>query len=326
MYKTKAFIITSIIIVAAILYHFLSFLIPFTDNAMLVANVNPVAADVAGYITDIYVKNEEYVKKGQPLFRVFSEPYQLTYQQQFEELNTVKSNYALLKQQLAKDQQLVTEYKEIYGKLNLDYHKNLASLKSGGVSAITVYNLNYDRKSAFAKLQAQMKQVALDKQNLISQLYLIKADTYKANNAKVNLDETLVKAGSNGIVQNMYLSLNTPIEIHKPIFSFVDTDNLYIQANFYEIDLRNVRPGDEVYIYPRIYFGSKVYHGTVISRSWAANRQITNGRTQLQVVDNNADNWIMLPQRLPVQIKLLDYDPVHYPLPVGASCYVFIKP
>lgn len=38
--------------------------IPFTNNAFVVANVRPVAANVKGYITNIYVKNEQEVKKA----------------------------------------------------------------------------------------------------------------------------------------------------------------------------------------------------------------------------------------------------------------------
>lgn len=86
-----------------------------------------------------------------------------------------------------------------------------------------------------------------------------------------------------------------------------------------------VKTGNKVYIIPRMYFGTKLYHGTVVSGAWAANRQITNPKTQLQTVTNDTNNWILLPQRFPVQIKITDYDPKHYPLPIGATCYVIIQ-
>lgn len=46
-----------------LIYHY-SYLFPFTNNAFVVANVRPVAANVKGYITNIYVKNEQEVKKA----------------------------------------------------------------------------------------------------------------------------------------------------------------------------------------------------------------------------------------------------------------------
>ncbi|WP_232220561.1 biotin/lipoyl-binding protein [Legionella tunisiensis] len=45
------------------IFHLFSYLLPFTDNAFVVTNVTPVAADVSGFITEIYVKNGQHVKK-----------------------------------------------------------------------------------------------------------------------------------------------------------------------------------------------------------------------------------------------------------------------
>jgi multidrug resistance efflux pump len=101
--------------------------------------------------------------------------------------------------------------------------------------------------------------------------------------------------------------------------------NLYIQANFNEIDLRDVRDGDKVIIIPRVFFGSKIYHGVVVGNSWAANRQITTAKNQIQTVTENENNWVMLPQRLPVQIRITDYDNKNYPLSIGSSAYIYIQ-
>jgi hypothetical protein len=47
------------------------------------------------------------------------------------------------------------------------------------------------------------------------------------------------------------------------------------------------------------------------SESWAASRLSTHLSSQLQIVANSENNWFLLPQRLPVQIQITDYDPVH---------------
>lgn len=89
----------------------------------------------------------------------------------------------------------------------------------------------------------------------------------------------------------MYISTGAPVIQHQLLFSFINLDQIYIQANFNEIDLRHVHDGD----------------------------------TQIQMVAQNENNWIMLPQRLPVQIRITDYDAVNYPLSIGSSAYVYIK-
>ena len=66
-------------VLAVIFFYQFSYLFPFTNNAFIVANVSPVAANVSGYITDIYVQNEQPVRKGQALFQVFRRPYELAY-------------------------------------------------------------------------------------------------------------------------------------------------------------------------------------------------------------------------------------------------------
>lgn len=323
--KLKPYTLVLFLITLAILYYFFSFLVPFTNNAFVVANVRPVAAIVSGYVTDLYVKNEQYVHKGQALFTVFQEPYRLTYKKLIEEVRTAKSDLQSLQHQLQKDKQLLIQYVQTYNKIHLNYRRNKAVLSTGATSKIKVEDLHYDDLASFAKVNMQQQQISLDEKNIESLTHKIKALTYEVNYAKVNLDQTTVYAQSNGRIQNMYLSLGTPININKPIFSFVDTDRLYIQANFTEIDLRMVETGSKVYIIPRMYFGTKIYHGRVVSRAWAANRQVTNPKTQLQTVTNDTNNWILLPQRFPVQIELVDYDETRYPLPIGATCYVIIK-
>ncbi len=106
-------------------------------------------------------------------------------------------------------------------------------------------------------------------------------------------------------------------------FSLVGTDNIYIQANFNETDLRDVRKGARVLIFPRMYLGRKIFHGVIESDYWSANRQLVDNRTQLQNVINE-NQWVLLPQRLPVIIRVTDPNP-HYPLRVGSSAYVYIQ-
>lgn len=60
-------------------YHWFSYLIPFTNNAFVATNIMPVAADVSGFVTKIFVKNGQLVKEGDPLIEVYPLPYQLAY-------------------------------------------------------------------------------------------------------------------------------------------------------------------------------------------------------------------------------------------------------
>ncbi len=312
------------ILLAIFLLYYFTYLLPFTNNAFVVANVRPVAANVSGYITHIYVKNEEYVKKGQPLFTVFRKPYELAYQKAVADVALAKAKLVAQEKQVIKTEHLMDVKKEIYEKVQFDYNRFRLGWRDKAISTIKLNNILRDQKIALAEFRALGSELAFEKQNVIVLKHQIKSLEAVMKNAKVNFDETIVYAQNDGIVQNMFLALGTPIKKRTPIFSFIETDSISFQANLNETELTNVKPGNKVTIIPRIYFGKKTYHGVILSTNWAASRQVTDTRTQEQIVHNNANNWFLLPQRIPVQIKITDYDPVHFPLNIGESAYAYI--
>ena len=316
-------LLTIFLAIILLIYNF-SYCFPFTNNAFIISNVRPVAANVSGYITHIYVKNGEYVKKGQPLFEVFKKPYLYAYEKAKSDVAQAKAERVVLETKVKKTSHLLKAKQDHYSNLNYDYKRNQGALLEHAVSQIKVHTLLKERNSALNEMLAFKKELQLNKEQLIVQKMKIKSLTAVMDNAKVDLDETTVYAKNNGIVQNLFASLGTPINLRQPLFSFVDTDHMFVQANFSEIDLRRVRTGDKVSIYPRIYGMDKKYEGVVMSSHWASSRQETDRRSQQQIVTNDIDHWILLPQRFPVQIRILNYDPVHYPLGIGASVYVHI--
>ncbi|RTK96017.1 MAG: HlyD family secretion protein [Neisseriaceae bacterium] len=309
--------------VASLLFYTFSYLFPATDNAFVVNNVRPVAAQVKGYITEIDVKNGDVVKKGQKLFTVFDKPYIYAVEQLEAEIENAEARLSALEKTLARDKSVAKNHQDIYVKLDQDDKKFHEAYKSDAVSLMTLQNSQQDTKAAKSTSEASLKQVEIDQHNIEALQKEIKALQAKLKNVQVDLDETVVYAQSDGIVQNMFVSLGSPVNVNQPIFSFIDTDEVYIQANFNETDLRHVRNGSDVLIFPRTYLWSKMYHGKVVSDYWGANRQKTDDKSFMQNVTNE-NEWILLPQRLPVQIKVVDVDD-NYPLRAGMSAYVYVK-
>ena len=307
---------------SGIVYIF-SFLFPFTDNAFVVNNVRPVAALANGYITGLYVQNGDTVKKGQKLFTVFQKPYIYALQQLSADLASAQAKLAALKTTYERDLKLSENEQKIYIKRKQDNEKYLRGYQINSISLITLQNSQQETKAAKDRWLAARKQLQIDLHNIEAQNNQVQSTFAKLKNAQVNLQLTDVYAQGNGIIQNLFFTIGTPVNLNQPLFSLVDTDNIYIQANFNETDLRMVRKGSKVLIFPRMYLARKVYHGVVDSDYWSANRQLVDNRTQLQNVINE-NQWILLPQRLPVIIRVTDPDP-DYPLRVGASAYVYIK-
>jgi len=308
--------------ITALLYIF-SYFFPVTDNAFVVNNVRPVAALVKGYVTNVYIKNGDNVKKGQKLFTVFDKPYRYTVEQYEADLAAAKSKLNTLQKTLERDEQVSQNQQEIYTRLAQDDDKYQKAYKINAVSLMTLQNSEQETKGAKASLAASQKQIEIDQSSIQTQKKEIASLEAKLKNAQVDLDLTTVYAENDGIIQNFFLSVGTPVNVNQPLFSFIDTSEVYFQANFNETDLRKVHKGSKVLIMPRTYFAQKIFHGVVVSDYWSANRQLTDNRSQIQNVTNE-NQWVLLPQRLPVQIKVLDLDD-KYPLRVGTSAYVYIE-
>lgn len=305
------------------LTYIFAYLFPCTDNAFVVNNVRPVAALTSGYITKLYVKNGDMVHKGQKLFTVFRKPYLYTVEQLSADLAAAKAQLAALKTTYERDLKLSENQQKIYIKRQQDDQKYLKGYKIKSVSLIMLQNSQQETEAAKDTWQASLKQLEIDQHQITVQANNIKSLQAKLKNAQINLELTEVHAQGNGIVQNLFFAVGTPVNVNQPLFSLVDPDNIYIQANFNETDLRDVHKGTKVTIFPRMYLGRKVFHGEVASDYWAANRQLVDNRTQLQNVTNE-NQWILLPQRLPVIIRVTDPD-AQYPLRVGTSAYVYVN-
>ncbi len=312
----------SIIAVFFGLFHFFCYWFPFTDNAFVVTNVSPVAADVSGFITDIYVKNGQAVKAGQEIFKVYQAPYKWVYQQTHAEYLEAKQNIVVLHKKIAKTDSLLKSVTSRLNKAKYELHLKEKQTVKEAVSRLEIVNLGYDVETFDNKRKALIHEIEVLQETIKKQIFKVKSLRAKYEQARINLDLTVVKAPKDGVIDNMYVSAYTPIKIHQPVFSFIDTSNYYIQANFNETDLRNVRPGQKVYIWLRMYYFNKLFKGEIVNTLWAAERQNTAMRSQLQKV-RNENEWLLLPQRFPVQIKILNPDP-NYPLHPGASAYVYI--
>ncbi len=314
-----------IIIIAIIIgaVSFFSYLIPFTDNAFVVANNQTVAADVSGYISKIYVANGQKVKQGQPLFQVYDEPYKLALAKSTAAYQQAKSSLDEQIQQIAKDNAALKSSQINLDKAKTEYAMKSSPLASNSVSALDIKNAKYSVQSLEQQVSSDLTQLKIDQSRLSQKQQAVEQAKASMNSDKINLDETLVRAGSDGVVDNMFLSVGTPVTQRQPLFSFINTSKWFIQANMNETDLRKVRPGDKALIWLRMYGLERVFHGVIVNNLWVTDRQNTTNRSQQQVISAN-NEWLNLPQRVPLLIEVSDPDS-QFPLNPGVSAYVYIQ-
>ena len=292
---------------------------PFTPNAFVFAYTRPVSPFTEGFITQIHVKNNQLVKKGDKLFTIFKPPYQL----KITELeNEIAARRFELKSLLAKSKRIVSEQKQVQAQLANNqylYTQAVQMLQSAAVAG----EYAEERLRAMQETQAHLEALKYAEEEVHHQYAMIEAQIKKLHaSLEINqiwCDLTDVRAFSDGFITNLTV---TPGGYYRPgevLCGFVDNSAWYVQANLKESELSAIKPGVKARIWLWQYPG-KMFHGVVGHTGYAAERRKMSAQTGLPEVKKE-NEWFPLPQRYPVQIKITDACEANL-FTHGASAYV----
>ena len=292
---------------------------PFTPNAFVFAYTRPVSPFTEGFITHIHVKNNQFVKKGDKLFTIFQQPYQL----KITELeNEIAARQADLQSMNSRIKRITAEQKQLQARLKNAqylYEQGTQMLKSAAIAGEYVE----ERLRALQEIQAGLEALQYTEEEIRHQCSMIKAQIKKLRASleinKIWYDLTEVRAFSDGYITNLTITPGGYYHPGEVLCGFIDTSNWYVQANFKESDLSAIRPGVKARIWLRQYPG-KVYNGIVEQIGYAAERRKMAEKTGLPEVKKE-NEWFLLPQRFPVQIKIIDHHNDAF-FTYGSSAYV----
>lgn len=303
--------------------YFATYWLTVTDQAFVIENMTPVAANVTGHVAKIYVENGQKLKKGDPILLIKPETYQLEYSGVKAQYDQAVVGLEVIRKRIAATKLDLNAAQVQLDRMKYEYAQKSDKSVSKAVPEMELKVLAYTIKSQENVVASLKEHVALEETALKQAQVGIRTLKAAEEKAALNLTDTVVRAQSDGYIQNMFSAVGTPAIAHEPLFNFVDTSATYIQANFNETDLANVQAGDKVLIFPRTYLGRKVFHGVVMSDNWSVDRQHIIPLKETQLVFG-MNHWLNLPQRLPVQIKVIDTDSKYRLMP-GMSAYVYIS-
>jgi membrane fusion protein (multidrug efflux system) len=130
----------------------------------------------------------------------------------------------------------------------------------------------------------------------------------------------VIKAPIDGILSKRAVQIGQQVQPGSVTMQIVPTSNMYVDANFKEVQLAKVRPGDSVVLTSDLYGDGVKFHGTVRGVSGG-----TGSAFSLIPAQNASGNWIKIIQRLPVRIVLNPDELRAHPLRVGLSMKATIK-
>lgn len=308
-----------LVVSAGLLYWFSWHLKPFTQNAFVFADTRPVSALTEGFITEIHVKNNQFVRKGEPLFTVFRESYRLKTAELENEIRAKQSEKQALQAEI---RSLEAEVRCCQAELANNRYLSQRAGEMYGARAVSQAYAE-ERLRAREASEAKVAAVRCKAEALGHQCRRIESETaalkHRLELCRIFLELTVVRAMNDGWVTNLTL---VPGGYYKPgevLCGFIASGNWHVQANFKESELSEIAEGMSARIWLRQYPGH-LYDGVVEQVGWGAERREMSHETGLPVV-RKENEWFLLPQRFPVQIRILNPDrrlQLHH----GASAYV----
>jgi membrane fusion protein (multidrug efflux system) len=142
-------------------------------------------------------------------------------------------------------------------------------------------------------------------------------DAYR--DAWIAAQRNAVVAPVSGYVAERSVQLGQHIQAGEALMTVIPLHSLWVDANFKEVQLRNLRLGQKAEVRSDLYGGSFIFHGHVQGLSAG-----TGAAFSLLPPQNASGNWIKVVQRVPVRILIDDNDLIKSPLRVGLSATVTV--
>ena len=132
--------------------------------------------------------------------------------------------------------------------------------------------------------------------------------------AQLNLERTTLRAPFDGVIAKKDVAAGKRAQVGASLMSVVPLSQVYVNANFKEVQLRKVKVGQPVTLTADLYGGGVKFHGRVAGLAGG-----TGAAFSLIPAQNATGNWIKVVQRLPVRVNLDPAELRSRPLQVGLS-------
>ncbi|CCJ97482.1 HlyD family secretion protein [Cronobacter malonaticus] len=326
-------IVVIIMVIGAIIWWFMTRNLETTDDAFIEGDAVTVAPKVAGYVTELRVKDNQRVKKGDLL--VVIDPRDATAQrdQAQAQLSLAESQLHQAQAQLALAKVQYPAQRDQAKAQVLRAQAELANARAEyqrqrGVDPRATSKQNIDAASAqlrsaeagLVNAQAQLEvaeqvqlQIRQQETNVEARQSQVEQARAQLQTAELNLSYTEVRAPFDGYVTKRNVQNGTLVQAGSALFSIVSPD-IWIVANFKESQLERMRPGNKVEISVDA-FPDLELEGHVESI-----QQGSGSRFSAFPAENATGNFVKIVQRVPVKIVIdKGLENWNQPLPLGLS-------
>jgi multidrug resistance efflux pump len=330
---------------------------PWTRDGQVRADIVKIAPRVLGYIVEVAVKDNQFVRKGELLFKIDPSSFQLSVDTAQVQLEQAREDVAALEASVKVAEAMVLESEASIvaaramikqqeaalanAKSESKRATRLADQKAGSVEnaekrAATVLEVQAAVDSARASVSQAEAALMTSKANLDQ----TRAILGEPGNANVRIRQAMVQLEEAGLKlswTSMYAPFDgyiTNLDVNEgafgfpgiPIAAFVDSSSFRVDGYFQETKLKHIHPGDRAIITLMSHPDVEL-HGVVDGIGYAINPPDiadTEGAGNLVPQVEPTFDWVRLPQRVPVRIRLVDV-PADIQLVSGTTASVAIR-
>lgn len=299
-----------------------------TDDAQIEKNMNPIIPRVTGYITKVYVKDNDFVKKGDTLFVIDDKDYVVKVEEAKAALSAAEGSYEVAKADIGgatanisvseaniqSSKGNIEAAKVRLWRANNDFERFENLYKNHSITKQQFEQAQATKQEAEAQLKVlqqaeaasrSQRNASISRSNVTGkQTEVASANIKRAqaalDAANLNLSYTVVTAAVDGQVSTVDIQPGQLVQPGQALFYIINNEAAWVVANFKETQLTKMKEGQKVSIeadaYPDVEF-----EGVVTSFSPA-----TGARFSLLPPDNATGNFVKTIQRLPVKISLTE--------------------
>ncbi|MGJ4994198.1 HlyD family efflux transporter periplasmic adaptor subunit [Bradyrhizobium sp. HKCCYLS3077] len=303
-----------------------------TDDSYVRANNTMLGARVAGHIHEIVPRDNSVVRKGDVIFRIDDGDYKIAVDAARAKIATQEATIARIGRQVAAQQSAVeqaqanlTSSEAAMKRAGLDYERQQALSTKGFASHATFEQSEAARDQGLAAVRAARAAFDAARDNVeVTKAQQTEAEAQLAElktslaKAERDLEFATVRAPVDGTFANRLVNTGDFVAVGQRLGNVVPLDDVFIDANFKETQLKRIRAGQPVTIKVDAY-GARGFKGAVDSISPAAGSVFT-----LLPPDNATGNFTKIVQRLPVRIRVPKDVARQNLLRAGMSVYVTV--
>ncbi len=343
-------ILAVVVVVGAILWAIWYFVFEagrvHTDNAYVGADSAQVTSLVSGAVTEVRVGGTQPVRKGDILVVIdpadaridvaTAEAALLEAQQKYGQTaalaGSARSKVSSRNADIAQARARLADANAVVARTKIDLDRRQQLIASGAASGEELTTARAAYQSALAARQLAQAGVAsaiatensagadaaaseaLVRGTTIDTAPDVASARARLNKARLDLARTVIRAPVDGVVTNRQVQVGQRIAAGAPIMTVVPIASAYVDANYKESQLRDVKIGQPVELTSDFYGDDVVFHGRVTGFAGG-----TGAAFSLIPAQNATGNWVKVVQRLPVRIVIDPKDMRAHPLRVGLT-------